>query len=132
MSQQRGFTLIELIVVLVLLGIVGAAATARFQDMSADAATIAVRGVAAELSSASAINYAADVLGTAGHTNINTAAVDCAGGDVDALFQSGELPTGYTFATGTFNCVVGGQGAPFTCTVNRGAASADAQLICTN
>lgn len=142
-TSQKGFTLVELVVVIVLLGILGVTALGKFQDLSADAEAAAVQGVASEMSSASAINYAQDILDTsaAGIVNLNDGNV-CDAAGAGALFQSGSIPSGYLF-NGTADCsAAGAQGTSVTCTIYKdddgtagyGATDtqATANLICTD
>ena len=86
---QRGFTLIELVMVIVILGVLAAVAIPKFVDLKGDAVTAATAGVAGALSSASAVNYAARSANVAK----GNAVANCT--DVATSLQGG-LPTGYS------------------------------------
>ena len=57
-KQQTGFTLIELVIVIVILGLLAATALPRFADLTGDAREASLRGIEGAVRSASAIVHA--------------------------------------------------------------------------
>ena len=114
---QRGFTLIELVMVIVILGVLAAVAIPKFVDLKGDAQQAAMSGVAGAAGSASAINYS----GCSIKSNVVTAGkcakvFTCA--SVGALLSGGAFPAGYSASTTTeLTGVLADNGVSKTCTL---------------
>ncbi len=109
--NQKGFTLVELIVVIVIIGILAAIAVPKFQDLSNSAKAAACKQNQAAIESAAAIYYANSAI--SGSAAYPSALSDLASTD---YFKGGTVPTcpslgSYTYAsaTGTItSCTVSG------------------------
>ena len=79
MRKQAGFTLIELVMVIVILGILSAVALPKFVNLGADARTAAMKAVEGSMRSANAMVYAkaavGNQLGATGTVSINGTSV---------------------------------------------------------
>lgn len=106
MNKQNGFTLIELVMVIIILGILSATALPKFIDLKTDAQRAAVDGVAGGLAAGSAINKGARQANSTKGITI-TACTDAAG-----LLDGGLDATKYTLggasvtSGGTVTCSV--------------------------
>jgi MSHA pilin protein MshA len=116
-KQQSGFTLIELVLVIVILGILAAAALPRFSDLSTQARLAAVNGLAGSVRGAAAVAHstqlARGLASNASGVSIDGATVDFSGGYPTTATIDDMLSdfTGFTFnGAGTFtattNCTV--------------------------
>lgn len=121
--RPQGFTMIELIVVIVILGVLAATALPKFIDMNSDAKAAALKGVVGAAASAMTINYSGCAV--AGHTPTTgkCVAVDNCN-DTGSILQGG-LPTGYTIADAAVGAgTAGANGNEATCTITQTAGGA--------
>lgn len=95
--MNRGFTLLEIIIVIVILGILGAMLVPAYQDLTSESHSQTAKSVAAALTTSSANNYRFESMGSSKAVAVG----NCT--DVPNTLKSdaGSLPAGYVITSQT-------------------------------
>jgi MSHA pilin protein MshA len=141
-NKQAGFTLIELIMVIVILGVLSAFALPRFADLGGDAREASIKGLAGSLKAASNIAHAQLLASNAAHdggATLEGASITMIGfyptADANGIDKAAQvdITNDYTASGGgtvlsaaRVYSLAGGSG---TCTVTYTAASANTGTV---
>lgn len=117
-TLNAGFTLIELVIVIVILGILAAAALPRFSDLAGDARTATVNGIAGSLRSAAAIAHATQLAKS--YSNGQAVSLEGVSINMSNGYPAANTPTGAVVSTLTdttgFTIVAATSSVTFTAT----------------
>ncbi len=108
LKNQKGFTLVEIIAVLVILGILAAVAVPKFVDLQQEARNKAVDGAIAALNSQAVMDFSEYLLANDGDTNWSAAESSLPLGDFEGGYSAttaGLVTTTITSGPGWFGNV---------------------------
>jgi MSHA pilin protein MshA len=126
--RKLGFTMIELIVVIVILGVLAATALPKFIDMSSDAKAAALKGVAAAAASAMTINYSGCAVVNHAVTAGKCVKIsNCS--QVGSIMQGGFPTADYSIAAAAIGTGTANNGVEATCTITQTQGSATATFV---
>lgn len=116
--KAKGFSLIELVIVIVVIGILAGGALVAYRDMSTTSYEQTAKSIAASLTTAAGRNYRYGKIGSS-----RAVAVDnCQ--DASGLMPSGAIPSGYTITSSAIS-----PGARATCTLTAPDTTTTATFV---